>query len=304
MLDDEPLDVVEAVGDITEKTSATVEFYVGRRINRAVAPWIDHPLEFRGVLRKTRSVVSGSLALRVVTAGQWRCNNMDVYVPAGTSRERVLEYLQAKESYAVVETIDVSQVPVGVVRPFTRFVETVTVLEKTVSTAQGDIVRRIQVHKSKAGATKPVASFSATWSMNWIGADEIVVCYPSLTLAGEGVLNSPCQLDTEEVAIWLSKYIDRDFRLVDVPSRLDSRTECYVTCGMRRRLDRGGDALRLLASTYKDGESPEGPWIFGGWRGLSKFEYCCLEHGGRGVGTCYAAIYDNFSLYMGWDELD
>lgn len=250
-----------------------MSWYIGRRINRAFAPWIDSQLEFRELLRSRQSIVSGSVALKAVTAAEWPCSNMDIYVPSGWVRAKaaIIRFLVHTEQYVVVRESRTGNPQAR--KPFLKYVLSVTHLRRTVTTLQGKITRHIYIMQSTADATKPVASFSATWCMNWIGADEIVVQYPEMTLAGEGILNNPCSLDNSWSAIWLAKYASRGFHLMVDEVRWAG---CLEVCYWRRSNPENDGSLSLRTSTYPEyGETPVTEWIHYGWKALGRFEYRC-----------------------------
>lgn len=276
LLDDEDLSLIDLVAQITPKTEQSVEWYVGRRINKALSPWIDSPLEFRELLRSTRSIISGSLALQVALAASWSCDGMDIYIPEGEARDTVIRYLCQEEWYTVVQ-------PGGANtsgrRPRGEYITSTTLLERKIRTLQGETIRKINIIQSSDDATKPVSSFSTTWCMNWIASDEIIVLYPEMTLAYEGVLNSPQEVETDEQAIWLSKYISRGFKLVDgADIRTSAPWPCTSICSIRRAMDEGQDASGVVSSTYRRNHSPEETWVQRGWRSLSDLEYTCVDH--------------------------
>lgn len=315
MLENENLDSVNTFRCITPKTHRAVASYIGRRINKAFAPWIDSPLEFRQVLRSTHSIVSGSVALNAIMGSSWLCNNLDVYVAAGAAKNTVVEYLQTQESYIVTDESVFPPEPTSTFPWCLRFVTSVTRLEKRTSTLRGEVVRQIDVLQSTGHSTQPVASFSATWSMNWIGADEIIAQYPNMTLAYQGVLNWPCETDTEEDALWLAKYIGFGFRIVDgianppCPfgwSCAYHMWPCTAICSMRRTMDTGGDALRALADSYDKKTSPEARWIHLGLKECSDFEYMCDEHDKAGHGPRGdPMMYDHYDVWEeGWIGVD
>lgn len=273
LLDNETVEIAELVAQLTDKTAQSVAWYIGRRINRAFSPWVDDPLAFRELLRSTKSVVSGSLALKAAVASPWRCNDMDIYVPSGDVKDKFVDFLQGQESYHVMGRWIVNTP--GIKRqPFFTFIASITRLKRSIRTLQGTVTKRIRLLQSTDDATKPIASFSASWCMNWIGSDEIIVLYPDMTFAHGGVLNQ-ARKSTNLQALWLSKYISRGFRLVEcAPYRV---WPCTAVCAGRRRTDSGDDTFLATTSTYSWDESSEKTWIIEGWRGLSDFAYVCLD---------------------------
>lgn len=198
---------------------------------------------------------------------------MDIYIPAGEVKDLIIRYLRREESYAVVGWES------GKTSDHRKFITSTTQLERRIRTLQGETRRIINIIQSSDDATKPVSSFSATWCMNWIASDEIIVLYPEMTLENEGVLNSPQDYETDQQALWLAKYISRGFKLVDgtvIPTT--AAWPCTSICSVRRHMDEGQDAVGVGSSTYWRNESPEETWLQRGWRGLSNFEYTCVDH--------------------------
>lgn len=306
MLDNEKLDFVNHFRSIAPKTDQAVGAYIGRRINKAFAPWIDTPLAFRQVMRSTHSIVSGSVALQAAIGSSWSCNDLDVYVDAGSAKDIVINYLMGEESYIIIQEREfpesrlLGRKPKGSMPWSMRWVTSVTELEKRVATLRGEVVRRIDVMQSVAHATLPVASFSATWCMNWIGSDEIIVQYPRTTLVYAGILNWPCEIDTEEDAVWLAAYIGRGFKIVDgIGSRSRRYWQCTPICKIRRQMDDGSDRLRAVTSTYDESRSPENGWICHNLKDLSNFGYTCEDHGDVGEGPRNdIQMYDNYRAWV------
>lgn len=292
LLDAEQLDVVNVVRLLTLKTAQSIAWYIGRRINRAFAPWIDSLLEFRDILRTTDSIVSGSVALKAATDAQWPCNNLDIYVPGewGGWRAKVLRFLMQHESYVWINQTKPSRRV-----SFYKYVQTITRLRRTITTLQGEVTMFINIIQSTGGAALPVASFSVTWCMNWIGADEIVVQYPEMTFAKEGVLNNPCRLNTTTSAIWFAKYESRGFHLMVDESRWSG---CLEICFWRRSNEQNDGSLSLYTSTHDAGHfTPQVHWRDSGWKLLGWYGYkcaICSPHPITGGVPEYVRMYNEY----------
>lgn len=292
LLDNEALDVVYAIRDVTPKIKVSVETYIGRRINRAFSEWVDGTLEFRRTLRRTLSIVSGSVALQVIMGASYLCDqpNLDIYVAAGSAKSIIIRYLEDEELYKTV----MEKTIIRESSSFTPLVEhcltSVTRLQRTIRTHQGQVVRRINIFESDEDATKPVAFQDATWMMNWVGADEIVVGYPALTLAMEGVVNQSARSpigDPEGEFEWENR-----FPKYRVPGFIEKpithwTSDCSAVCSGRLEQEEVKDSMQVVASTFDAEESPEWYWQLEGWRAFSTFGFTCPAHAVDFIEGCH-----------------
>lgn len=72
--------------------------YAFKRVENAFTPWVSLIPEFLDMMRRSRSVVGGGLAISTVLESVWVAQNLDLFVARG-ERHRVASYLIAVESY-------------------------------------------------------------------------------------------------------------------------------------------------------------------------------------------------------------
>lgn len=275
LLDNSDLSVVQAVGQLSTVLQSKVRTYTKSRIHAALSPWIAHPLEFRDILRRTRSVISGSLALSVALDDQWRANDLDIYVPYRTPKSDVIAHIIDREGYHIQAVVarytpvaEGDQIsPLDSIAGITRITKFLK-MSSDCKTTKIDLIESTDYN-----ALTPILKFDSTWSMNWITADSITVAYPRLTLRHEGVFSKTQVLKAYiHLPSWKSKYLkERGFSRFHITSRLvdePCRELCFPL--LRTSLDEHcltvafGEALGR--STY-----PEKVW---GIRGIAPTASC------------------------------
>ncbi|KAH7918547.1 hypothetical protein BV22DRAFT_982838, partial [Leucogyrophana mollusca] len=164
---------------------------------------------FNDILSATHSVVSGSIALRLLfppTTIDWPTTDMDIYVPKHTSHI-VIDYFH-KEGYTSVS------------HGCTTSTYARTSILKVYTLLKG--YRTIDIVVSKTGcALKPIFQFHTTGVMNFVTADTILCAYPTLTTKFRSLIN-PIALRDARLSIpmlqAIVKYSDRGFSIHGSPS--------------------------------------------------------------------------------------
>ncbi|KAI5982148.1 hypothetical protein EDD15DRAFT_2139648, partial [Pisolithus albus] len=130
------------------------------------------------ILRACDTVVSGSTALHVMLPKDgtaWSPRDLDIYVPQATS-QRLLRKVQS-EGYAMVKDTDLNGEGYRNLK-----VSRVYVLTK--GQQHIDVVV-----SSTSAAISPILQFHSTAVMNFVSAETIFSCYPSLTLRHLSMMN-------------------------------------------------------------------------------------------------------------------
>ncbi|TEB24047.1 hypothetical protein FA13DRAFT_1714959 [Coprinellus micaceus] len=179
------------------------------------------------MMRRTKTVISGSAALKTIDACGWDANDLDFYSPKEevqsvlswfeTHRYRIVRSCKSYSLYPPAAcdppgrrytTPEVAFVQLGA----NNCIETVFTLQHELS---GDKINVIQSKSSSAVA--PIAFFHSTIVMNFISSDTVVCGYPSLTLRGQGLMNAqtmpPLRAVKQEVSA-VAKYQRRGYSFV------------------------------------------------------------------------------------------
>ncbi|KAF6747100.1 hypothetical protein DFP72DRAFT_1075746 [Ephemerocybe angulata] len=133
------------------------------------------------ILDRTNTVISGSLALELVHPTGIIPNNLDLYCP-NQEADAICSFLFTK-GYVPVPDHPIYPLIIDDV-PGRNCIEAVRTLRHT---AKGAIIHVVVSDSSSPLA--PVFSVHSTFMMNFISANAIYSCYPSLTEQGIGVRN-------------------------------------------------------------------------------------------------------------------
>lgn len=275
-LDNADISIVQKVGQLSKTLQAAVRTYTLCRVHVALSPWIAYPIEFRNVLRRTRSVISGSIVLEVTMRDEWLANDLDVYVPRGVPGWELMAHLIGYEGYIVDSVIEsYTQMPEGgLCGKILDTVAGMTSITKLVKRRIGGRLRRIDIIESRDGhALTPVMQFDATWSMNWITADSIIIAYPNLTLRRQGMYKRRKSMaDHIHLPAWKAIYIkERGFTTFHMSTgRAD--LPCRELCRPLLRVSTDGYCMTVPFGNMTDRNTyPRRVW---GLRGISPTSSC------------------------------
>jgi hypothetical protein len=166
------------------------------RVHDAILRFQLNPSRTLRMMSRTKTVLSGSAALKTIDACQWEVNDMDFYCPK-QEVQNVLSWFE-RHHYRVVQRCKSYSYTPAAYDPLRGHCNTSEVFLQlganncieTVFTLQheqsGDKLNVIQSKSSSAVA--PIAFFHSTIVMNFISSDTVVCGYPSLTLHGKGIL--------------------------------------------------------------------------------------------------------------------
>ncbi|TEB27296.1 hypothetical protein FA13DRAFT_1712673 [Coprinellus micaceus] len=220
-----PLKDLEALSH-SQQTRKLVRKGLKVRVHDTLLRFRLSPSKTLRMMRQTKTVISGSAALKVIDACQWEANDVDFYCPKEEIRN-VLSWFE-RHRYHVVHSCKsysfttAAHDPSGgrYTTPEVLFVqlnannciETVFTLRNELS---GDKINVIQSRSSSAVA--PIAFFHSTIVMNFISSDTVVCGYPSLTLRGQGLMNAqtmpPLRAVKREVSA-VAKYQRRGYTFI------------------------------------------------------------------------------------------
>jgi hypothetical protein len=249
-----------------------VTAFINRLVHRTIRPFFDNPTLFLNLLRHTRSVLSGSLALFLLFPcnlhSTWKCGDADILVPR-EHKSAVITFLKAAFGYEVIHMFasDLTH------NPDSRIQEVVRMLCK-------DKDKQVDVIISDSDSSiLPIWRFHSTIVMNFISADGIYCAFPSHTLHHHGIVNPihiQSGLPSSQIEYCIQKYKSRGFNISTHPNDVDG--EKRHSCGrssicpntIRSSLDSMSLAIAFDSSnisTTANKVHPDGhvvTWILGG----------------------------------------
>lgn len=217
---------------IISAVSGDMQSMVSRHLRQGweelLAHFVPFPSEFRDVMRSTRSVVSGSVALWFACGGpaSWFPDDCDIYTPIGEVSS-LLTYLKSHAGYTVEEdrsgdtsrrfddyglgdaTYPGNQGDVSVVASVLRLVN--------INTGK----RVDVVESSTVSALQPIPRSWSTLQANYISADNLCVAYPFLTLNRRGCITPIWFTPDGTIPAALEKYRKRGYTVADFSFNVD-----------------------------------------------------------------------------------
>ncbi|KZT33745.1 hypothetical protein SISSUDRAFT_1065888 [Sistotremastrum suecicum HHB10207 ss-3] len=179
-----------------------IKGYLGRALlNRILGPYVDDPHTLRDLMRRHKSVVSGSSALDLIMNDRiWSPNDLDIFCPKG-SGETLMDHLINSEGYEVRipewdEVKDAEYEDLKAVHYIYRLekpLETKKPSRSTSSARRREIrepptIKIDIIESTTSSALKPLTFFRNTLCMNFLSADYLIVLYPILTFQRQGIL--------------------------------------------------------------------------------------------------------------------
>ncbi|KAI0039441.1 hypothetical protein FA95DRAFT_1504173 [Auriscalpium vulgare] len=262
-------DLTRARG-INKAFHRSVDDYLKVEYSRDLRTYVDRPLQFREVLRSTRSVISGSFVVRFVMRrteqGDMRVGDLDIYCPL-SSASGVITYLEEDERYGpgINITHDPDDeleeaYPISAISCVTRLYR-----ESTQS--------RIDVITSDTNSPLlPIRHFWCTLVTNYMSADGICLTHPKLTLDARGCI-APAQLGDVAIEHAVEKYRARGFRIGTFVDNDATHQGGETTGYCPQRLRNFNDSLSLTFKFDSFNEAQllhtfpilEPTWKYGGW---------------------------------------
>ncbi|KIO26441.1 hypothetical protein M407DRAFT_7842 [Tulasnella calospora MUT 4182] len=231
--------------------------HISRRVHSYLSPWFTEPLAFRRQLKEHNAIVSGSFVLALAVAPTWSPRDLDIYVGSAGGLDALSQYLE-NEGFEditppppLVDTAltppypDVAPYlpPNAQMSNYRRFVKLVAMNDRDTEV----FVDLIQTRSVLPGNL--VLNFPASCVINWLTANEIVLTYPRLTFNNVALLRPhgrkpPTGVLKIKEDIWLDKYVNRGFRLVEASTDALPQS-CGESCPHLERNSRDTWSLRL-----------------------------------------------------------
>lgn len=179
--------------------------FLQRKYEIALRPYIDFIDEFRAIMRYTRSIISGSLAvdfgLHSICSPEFTPNDIDLYTGA-TSALLVIQHLRHREGYTAT--------PISSYPPRLLIDDYNGGISAVVRMRHPKKPKIDVICSSRISALHPLAFFWGTIPMTYLTADGFCTAYPELFFNLKGCLN-PVRSSTDRVKKCLEKYRDRGF---------------------------------------------------------------------------------------------
>lgn len=262
--------------------------YLLRRVNLAICPWISDPIIFWDLLGTSRSVVGGSVALRVAVQGSWLPNDLNIFCPRG-QLARLSNYLEEKEGYWMFVSGQ-PRIWNTAVWPKLDVIRGSRSFRKFRRPSLDGSVKKITLIESQDGyAISPIIQ-SCTLMMNWITAEVVCVGYPVFTLNHKGVMDRRYGSESEG---YLRLYERREFSWTRSWDWVFESTHHGAACpGVLRSSD---DRMNLVMSfaeedIWREGrrywQYPRKVWLIGG---VGHLGWCRLTScASYGMNSAYA----------------
>ncbi|KAJ7482516.1 hypothetical protein FB451DRAFT_1029793 [Mycena latifolia] len=208
------------------------------RVLAMLAQFDTNPYDIMAMLRTTRSIVSGSVALLMISDMDFEPGDIDIYVPTSQS-ETALAIAQGKLGFEVRH----GNVPAY---------DNNSGIKRVVHLQKGEKWMNIIVVKGE-DPTAAVFQFHSTVVMNYLTAFGLYCAYPSLTLKRLGVANLPALLREVSTpgrsADCFEKYRDRGINIENDVTKFVAHAhhECHTDpeCPHTVRSTRDGKGLYI-----------------------------------------------------------
>lgn len=228
-LDQAGMDVVQLIGSLNRYLRAEVKTYLLRRYNNTIRPWIDDAASFRDHLRRSSSIIGGSVALDMALCETWTPKNMDIYTPRGNEYV-IVTYLILYEGYDVDTYVSA---PGPAAQHHESAILSISTLYKT--NYNKDSMQINVIESTDPYAFSPLFQSSSTLGISWMTADAITIGYPTLTMYGLGMYRKRHNLwGQANTSDWKTKCLSRGFKSI---SRSDWRgpRSCGPVCRSKMR---------------------------------------------------------------------
>lgn len=241
-----PIRSLWAYGNTSTFNRLCIQEFIRLSINDELRPFCEDPVALQAVIWKTRSIISGSVALAVLMPfhlRKWDPTDMDIYV---TSRalKRVIRHLERREGYRVAAERTQPNIPN--LYKHTGSIKEVIKLVK-------DNGRKIDIILSnKESALTPIFCFYGTHVMNAITGRGLFCVYPNRTLSQKVVLNAHSSMGNPHVQGCIVKYTKRGFCFgINAIVGLNAPHYCTLSRGCPHTYRSLFDKGVLVFSTHK-----------------------------------------------------
>lgn len=249
-----------SLGNTNGTSATTCRAHVRGRVHHCLTSF-ELPCEpTLALLRDTRSVISGSAALAIITPRLFIPHDLDIYVPEG-SLEPIHRFLTESASYQLVyhTSRDPPQyTEYHVEQEAGKPLYKTAILRCVLTVPSPGIVciafylhramRRVinVIESSSTSSVTPIFHFHSTLVMNFITSNCVVSTYPLMTDLLCGLLNSHRYCNTSSVRDGLLKYERRGFAFLHSGEQWKRNHSCSVSgyCGESVRYV--GDSTTLV----------------------------------------------------------
>ncbi|KAJ3518796.1 hypothetical protein NMY22_g13503 [Coprinellus aureogranulatus] len=171
------------------------------KVDRVMRDFHLDPSKTLRMMGRTKTVLSGSAALKVVGGGEWEANDMDFYCPKDGDDDVVAHF--KTQGYEVEDNIASDSFASDAIYEPDPEPETWLEVNKTRRIlGANNCIKKVLTLKNKTHNTKinviesrstsgvaPISFFHSTLVMNFVSGDSVVCGYPELTLNGKGLMN-------------------------------------------------------------------------------------------------------------------
>ncbi|KAJ7197502.1 hypothetical protein C8J57DRAFT_1104628 [Mycena rebaudengoi] len=212
-----------------------------RKTRQRIASFSLSPEWLLRTMKRTRSVIGGSIPFHLIVNDRFTPSNLDLYAPA-SQEERLLNIFQTEAGFSL---IDSSYARIKSVR-----------LKATHRLEKGRSIVILRIARGE-NAVIPIIYSSTTALMNFVTAHGIVCAYPKLTLRGRALLNFGNIPDTRHMELVLLKYKSRGVwhgARTDIPKDLQHKCFHSASCPstIRSIHDAGCLVIRFPSQNEED----------------------------------------------------
>ncbi|KAJ7221908.1 hypothetical protein C8J57DRAFT_1253834 [Mycena rebaudengoi] len=204
-------------GDTGTKDSGGI-IYIRDRIKETLELYVSSSAELLKILGKTRSIISGSVPLAILTGGTFVPHDLDIYVPA-SQEETMLNLLELHFGCTSEASSNGEYADQGEVSTIRWMTSTDRSCKLNIMTCRGE------------SAITPIFHFHSTLVMNFISVHGLYCAYPKLTGRKLGIPTGsyfekgPGSLHLDAA---LNKYRARGFEFIAGPTTKADRPHiCY-----------------------------------------------------------------------------
>jgi hypothetical protein len=274
-----------------------VQAFLYRKRLHLIRPFFSNPHAFLHVLKHTKSIVSGSLALAFVVPAEslgWFPKDMDLYTTKRSVKRWIQYLIHCGYRLKKASAVRLDGYPVH------------SEIREVLYFDNPSSGRRLDLIVSMTIAAKPIFCYHSTIVMNCFTGHGFFTAYPNLTSSLRGLMNPSTLIDynipPSHVATCFRKYGERGFSLAERPTAWsDDNHRCGRSWGcpetLRHTGDRGclfidfgeesvhapeavGDTLEIVEDTEQvDGDAVLGDrhgviWRLGGYTCDGRSEVC------------------------------
>jgi hypothetical protein len=200
-----PLQDILSLLQASKQIQSFARYVYVRQYHRLLSTYVDIPYQFRELIGRHRSIISGSAVVWLIEGfpSSWTPGDLDIYTPKGESKP-VINYLVA-QGYRKVPLVDIPEEDDDPFQQFNWHTFHLTHLYHP------KLETRIEIFESETGdPTRSILYSRGTHTMNFLSWNTLVSLYPKMTLNKKGVVTYT-PLDPYNDWIW--RWRRRRYRL-------------------------------------------------------------------------------------------